>query len=338
MFRRESVDRLPYFDLLTNDAVIEHYAGEALTYENAHNVVVKALDNLVDATRGAILTPQKEETRTLPDGSVHEQKRWTGWTKRPAGFGVREAAEVLEKAIGDLEWSADAEKGARQSEEEYFQTRGEFHNAYLCANFGRKTGIGVYATVGLTNFSYLMADRPELIRRYLDAHTNWAVRGVEAMKRLQEVEVVFSGEDVAAGQLLFSPEFLRREFIPRLERIIDAYHRAGVKFLFHSDGNLMEIIDDLVAAGIDALNPLETKAGMDLAEIRRRHPDLVLVGGIDCSSVLPFGTVEDVRKETLKCIEEALPWYLPGSSSEIHNEIPLSNVQAMVDTIRSFRL
>ncbi len=338
MFRRQPVDRLPYFDLICNDAVIEHYAGEALTIESGRRVVMRALDNLVDATRPAILTPQEPETHVTPDGWVHQQQRWTGWTHPPAGFDVEDAVALLEDAIRQMDaWGDEDVQAVHAREDAYFALRDEFRNTYVTANYLMKTGITVYEGIGLDLFSYIQADQPELISRYLESHTCRSVRALESMRRLHEVEVVFSGEDIAAGDLLFSPAFLRREFLPRLERIIDVYHRHGVTFLFHSDGNQMEILDDLVAVGVDALNPLETKAGMELAAVRRRHPDLVLVGGIDCSAVLPFGTPDAVRKETEKCLREALPWYLPGSSSEVHNQVPLANVQAMVETIHNFR-
>ena len=49
--------------------------------------------------------------------------------------------------------------------------------------------------------------------------------------------------------------------------------------VFHSDGYVMEIMPDLVAAGIDGFNPIEKAAGMDVYALRRQFPELILVGG-----------------------------------------------------------
>ncbi len=103
--------------------------------------------------------------------------------------------------------------------------------------------------------------------------------------------------------------------------------------IFHSDGNVMEIMDDLVAAGIDGLNPLEKAAGMDVYAIRRRWPGLILVGGMDVSRLMPFGTPAEIRAETRRMIREvgAEGGLLIGSSTEIGNDIPLANYLAFRD-------
>ena len=66
-------DRPPLFDLLRNDAVLSHFAGEKLTLENAERVVFKAFEPAVDATRPGVRMPHKEETITLEDGRSHHK-------------------------------------------------------------------------------------------------------------------------------------------------------------------------------------------------------------------------------------------------------------------------
>jgi uroporphyrinogen decarboxylase len=117
--------------------------------------------------------------------------------------------------------------------------------------------------------------------------------------------------------------------MPRLKKIVEVYHGKGLKVIFHSDGNLWDIMDDLVDCGIDALNPIESFAGMDIEKLRKRYPKLVLIGGIDCSELLPFGSPYGVRCTVKKAIEDSKYGYFVGSSSELHNEIPLVNILAM---------
>jgi len=151
-------------------------------------------------------------------------------------------------------------------------------------------------------------------------------------------EGVFLAEDIAyKGTTMFSPKYLRKEFFPRLKRITQACHQAGWKFIFHSDGNLMNILDDLAEAGIDILNPLEVEAGMDIREIHRRYPDLILTGGIDVSVLLPFGKPSDVRDAVIKAIEDAEGKIMVGSSTEMHHGVPLENVLALYETALNYR-
>ena len=98
------------------------------------------------------------------------------------------------------------------------------------------------------------------------------------------------------------PLWLRREWFPRLKRLNDAWHSRDVYCLFHSDGHLWAVLDDLIAAGIDGLNPLEVQAGMTVREVRQRYPQLFLTGGIDVSQLLPLGTPDQVRAAAIENI------------------------------------
>lgn len=122
-----------------------------------------------------------------------------------------------------------------------------------------------------------------------------------------------------------------------MKRVVEACHKAGWKFIFHSDGNLMNILDDLAETGIDILNPLEIQAGMDIKETHRRYPGLILTGGIDVSSLLPFGKPADIKDTVIKAIEDAEGKIMVGSSTEMHHGVPLENVLALYETALKYR-
>jgi uroporphyrinogen decarboxylase len=72
----------------------------------------------------------------------------------------------------------------------------------------------------------------------------------------------------------------------------------------HSDGNLTPLLDMLVDAGVDGINPVEPKAGMDLAELKARYGTrLALIGGMCNAHVLPSGDREAIRRATLRIVE-----------------------------------
>ena len=109
----------------------------------------------------------------------------------------------------------------------------------------------------------------------------------------------------------------------------------GIKVVFHSDGDLRLILPDLLATGIDGLNPIDTSAGMTLAETRNIvGPDLLLVGGID-NQIMTSGTTGDVRKHLREQISimDGTPWWITNSSEEFDDSIPVSNILALLETI-----
>ena len=82
----------------------------------------------------------------------------------------------------------------------------------------------------------------------------------------------FLDDDIAyKGSLMFSPQFLRETFIPALRNICEPLNNAGLKVILHSDGYLMEILDDMIEAGISGLNPIEPLTGMDIGLLKKRY-------------------------------------------------------------------
>jgi len=82
--------------------------------------------------------------------------------------------------------------------------------------------------------------------------------------------------------IFFDLDTYRSVLKPAHKRLCDWAHQRNVKVMLHSCGNILELIPDLIDAGIDGLNPLETKAGMDVIELKQKYSsDLVLEGGID---------------------------------------------------------
>ncbi|MEM2960529.1 MAG: uroporphyrinogen decarboxylase family protein, partial [Candidatus Bathyarchaeia archaeon] len=94
-----------------------------------------------------------------------------------------------------------------------------------------------------------------------------------------------------------------------------------------------------INAGFDGINPLEQTAGMDIGEVKAKYGDkLVLLGGIDCSQLLPLGSPQDVKRAVIKAIREGAPGsgYCLGSSGQIRPGTPLTNVATMFKTAAKY--
>lgn len=194
----------------------------------------------------------------------------------------------------------------------------------------------MYHSVGHELFAYLLADEPDLIEEWMEALTQAELRRVECVADPVRMPLALTADDIAykTGPL-FSPRWLRSIFMPRLKRLNDAWHERGIACIFHSDGCLWPVMDDLIATGIDGLNPLEVLAGMTPRAVRERYPDLVLTGGIDVSQLLVYGTPGEVRAACRDAIDATGGrGYLIGSSTELHWEVKLENAIAMIDTAR----
>ena len=336
--RGEIPQRIPLYDLLRNDAVIAHFAGEA-TPQNGLEVVYKAYEPAVDATRPRIRAPQAEGTEALPDGRSRKYFRWTDWIS-PLKFGTSEEYAAAKKrflSAYDPAWNvakqtALDERLARHAEEQRC-----LGDVFLFLTAPSEWLTHLYHEVGLDQFAYYLADDPDLIDNLLEVNAAETIAWVEHLPSDLELDAVFLADDIAyhSGPL-FNPKWFECVYFPRVSRVFEAFHRRGSKVLFHSDGNLYRILDGLVDAGIDALNPIEIQAGMDVGEIHRRYPQLLLVGGIDVSHLLVFGSPREIRETVQRTIDAAEGRIMIGSTTEVHDAVPLENFLALRDAVLNF--
>jgi uroporphyrinogen decarboxylase len=134
-----------------------------------------------------------------------------------------------------------------------------------------------------------------------------------------------------------SPEVLHKFFFPWLKKIGELAKMAGKPLLYHSDGILFDVMEDLISCGIDALHPIEPQA-MDLAEVKNRYGDrLCLMGHIDVD-MLCRGSKEEIRRQVRKNIEVAAQngGYCLGSGNSIPHYVNFENYVAMLEARDEF--
>ncbi len=337
----QETDRIPVYDILQNDAVIEHYAGQRLTVENGLRVKGLAIGRALDATRMPE-GPAAPGIERWENGIVIQRERWTSWIiERP----FHDVPGLIEWIKGEIERSRAMIFNPAYAKQLHDQLRERMALSAAGDPTGRndpavmivESGVGLtemYWLAGMELFSYLIAEAPDWVEEWLDARHRAELRRVASIADPALIPIALTYDDIACKRApLFSPAWLRRLWVPRLRQLTDAWHERGAVCLFHSDGNLWPVMDDLVAAGIDGLNPLEVLAGMTVRAVRERYPRLFLTGGVDVSQLLTNGTPEEVRAVCAQNIRDAGGrGYLIGSSTELHWDVRLENAIAMFET------
>ena len=329
----QETDRVPLYDILQNDGLIEHFAGRRLEVQDGDVTKGLAIGRCLDMTRMPS-GPSALGIERRDDGLVIRRERWTSWIIERPWKDFAGLVEWVSLEIERMEQSIYNRAYAQA-----FQATMDRFQGYLGDDTVQvvESGAGlteIYWAVGWEDLAYLLADRPGLVEAWLDARNRAELRRVAAIASPQRIPIALTYDDIAyKTSLLFSPKWLRQHWFPRLKRLNDAWHTRGARCLFHSDGFLWPVLDDLVAAGIDGLNPLEVQAGMTVREVRERYPQLFLTGGVDVSQLLPLGTPEEVRAA---CRENIAATggrgYFLGSTTELHWEIPTANILAMFET------
>jgi uroporphyrinogen-III decarboxylase len=162
--------------------------------------------------------------------------------------------------------------------------------------------------VGQFNAMIWMAERPEpmgaVIRRLGDYYVEMAAAQIAAGEGWLDGFVIWG--DVAYAQSTFmSPAYWRRHYKPAVARMVEQAHAAGLPVIYHGCGNMNAILEDFIEIGVDAVNPLEAKAGMDVAELRRRHGHRIAFCGNGDIRVWESGDREAIRSEVLRKLAAA---------------------------------
>jgi len=328
----EEADRVPIWDYLDNRGIVDHICPG---WTDIGDAMVRVYHTLgIDLCRGygAAYSETDDGWAEHVDGAL--QRTVSGRTHWQINHPIKSLEDLKSFVVEpvDEDWARTSWMDRNRAQMAKFEP----HTLYVPGG-----GCGFHETYGLMGqqlFSYAIYDDPINIERILEAKTESNYRLAKAAAEAKLAPVYFIADDIAyKGATLFSPDFLRRTFIKSLRKCVEPLKAAGIKVIFHSDGYLMEILDDMIDAGIDGLNPIEPIAGMDIALLKKRYGrNLVLVGNVDCSQTLPLGSVEDVVEATKQCLRDAAPGggHFIGSSSEIVPSTPVANILAFYETCR----
>lgn len=131
--------------------------------------------------------------------------------------------------------------------------------------------------------------------------------GLESLKRGNLYDTgIWIFDDMGANTgPLFSPRAFEKVYFPVYKKMISSFKKAGTKkVILHSDGNILPFLDMLIEAGIDGINPVEYKAGMDILRLKKRYgKKLSYLGGIDNAVILPRGNKKEIENHVRPILE-----------------------------------
>lgn len=344
-------DRIMTYDLIDNTEVLRVYGGyrdnKRYSPDELLNINAKAQKEIgLDITRYTH-DPVEHWMRHKVDNWI----RFMGVD--PSSWEVEQGGEtawISKRPFNDLAGleknmpSIPKEEDIRKWFTPYLKNITEIFASYDRVYIGCVEGplCDAYTYTDLELFSLFLYDAPELINHILDCTTAYNAALTKVYAENETPPLQFMGEDMAGSNgPIFSPQLVEELCLERWLKIAEPIRAKGGAFLFHTDGRygpLLDIIFNEKKFNAEGLNPIERCGCNDIFEIHKAWPDKYLFGNVCCEETLPFGNAFDVEDETLELIERIGPSrkLFIGSSSEVHNKIPLLNIETMYNTVHEY--
>jgi uroporphyrinogen decarboxylase len=188
---------------------------------------------------------------------------------------------------------------------------------------------------GMENLMVDLYDHPRFVHELLRTIADWNIALVqEAMNH--DVDAVHFGDDWGQQRgLQMGPRLWHEFLLPQLRRMYGAARAAGKYVTIHSCGDVDEVFDDLVDAGVNCFNPFQPEVMDVRALVAKYRGRLAFHGGLSTQRTLPFGTVEDVRAETRMLLDLGREGgYILAPAHDVEGDVPLENMLAVVETVQ----
>jgi len=271
----------------------------------------RALNLVADLDAGEVVVEENETSRLVRDGNG-ALLRW-----RKDASGAPEHVDFLVKDRRGWEEHIrprllDRSRFDRRVDREYYRRmRTKCAAEGLFLTLGAVGAFDLMTPVCGHQYALLGAmDDSSWIREMADAYSRLTVELLEALvAREGAPDGLWVWDDLGyRGRPFMSPDMYRDLLLPAHRRLFAWAHDRALPVILHSDGFVEPLIPSLLEAGIDCLQPLEVKAGMDLPRIKRDFGDrLALIGGMD-ARVLVSNDLGRVRRE----LEQKLPQAMAG--------------------------
>ncbi len=168
--------------------------------------------------------------------------------------------------------------------------------------------------------------------------TDFAKAVVELGVKEGAEAIILEGDLAHKTNTLMSPDQYRKFIKPFHCEIVETAHKHGTPIIKHTDGNIGPILEDLLEAGFDGIHPVQPQS-MDIRQVKERVKGRACVlGNIDCTYLLPFGSREEVVESVKDTLRKAAPGggYILSSSNSIHPGCKGENVIAMFEAAKKY--
>jgi uroporphyrinogen decarboxylase len=327
-------DRVPMFDFLFQQPLYEALIGHRPAFYNARDAVDCALALDHDGVWIPFGAPTGYVTRFLAEDTYLDE--WgTTYRRTPASWPLDAPIAYPIASRDDLRGWTPPDPAAPGRSDEIASVR-----EMATDGLSIMGGVGgpftmAWMLMGYERLALTVYDDPGLLTELMRIITDYA-REAARLSVAAGCDCLWISDDLGDSTHEFLRlEQFRRLVLPYLAELAEYIDGLGVPALLHSCGHISGYLDDLAQTKLAAIHPLQRTAGMDLRTVKERYGHrFCLIGNIDSSRTLPYGTPEEVAAEVREAIDIAAPGggYILASDHSLHDGIPVPNALALFQT------
>ena len=325
--RREEPDRVPYIEATVDIRLYQAWTGRTAVGPNAGGILIG-----IGQTRPVEI--EAEISRLLHRDNINFRMNAPVFAEFPTGKDDRQFfGEGKVKTRDDLkllQFPDPTDDRLYEPARVFLKGKGDFA---ACA--GTRLGVGsAMYSMGMEHFWYCLHDDPDLVGEVVRRYADWAS---VVLGRFSEMgfDFLWCADDVAfnTGPML-SPEHYREIVLPHLRT---AVRNISLPWVYHSDGNLLPIIEDWLSLGQSGMHPVEP-AAMDIVYVKKTYGHRVcVIGNLDVN-LLATGTEAEVEAQVKQRIRELAPGggYIASSGNSLPAYVKPENALALGRAIRRY--
>jgi len=196
----------------------------------------------------------------------------------------------------------------------------------------------LWRIIGPENTLMWIGEYPDEVGRFVERINAFSLEVVKAQIAAADGRLdgmVIWGDVAYRKGCLFSPDYWRKYFKPGVKALVDECHGHGLPVIYHGCGNVNRIFEEFIEVGIDAYNPLEAKAGMDVIVLRRRFGHRIAFCGNMDVVVWAGGDRELLRRTALTKLNAAKGGgYIFQSDHSVPSNVSGADYEYVVKLVR----
>jgi len=198
----------------------------------------------------------------------------------------------------------------------------------------------LWRIIGSENVMLWIGLYPDEVGRFVERINEFALEmtkaQIESADGLLDGMVIW-GDVAYRKDLFFSPDYWRKYFKPGVKAIVEVCHGHGLPVIYHGCGNVARIFEDFIEIGVDAYNPLEAKAGLDVVDLRRQYGHRIAFCGNMDVITWAHGSREELKRVVLTKLNAAKGGgYIFQSDHSVPSNVSGQNYDYVVNLVREY--